>query len=92
MCGGKRPPPVQLPSAQPLGLEDAGDNPQGVKDFSFQHLKHHAVGNKSTANLEIVLISKMLNLSILHCCLVAFKQVLYKCFSLPFFLLVMFFN
>lgn len=82
---GKRPPPVQLPSAQPPGLEGAGNNPQRIKDFSFQPLKHHAIGNKSTANLENILISKMLNLSFLHCCLVAFKQVLYKCFSLPSF-------
>lgn len=80
---GKRSPPVQLPSAQPLDLQDARNNPQWVKDTSFQPLKHHAVGNKSTANLKNILIGKMLNLSIVHCCLPAFQQILYKCVSLP---------
>lgn len=69
---GKKPPPVQLPSAQPLGLKDTGNNPKRIKDFSFQPLKHHDRGNKSTANLENILMSKMLNLSIAHCSLVAF--------------------
>lgn len=74
-------------SVQPPGLKDAGNNPQRIKDFSFQPLKHCAIGNKSTASLENILMSKMLNLSIVHCSLVAFKQVLYKCFSLPSFLI-----
>lgn len=79
-------PPAQLPSAQPPALEEARDVPlhlQGEEAFSFQSLKHPALGNRSTARLENILLGNMLNLSIVHCCLLRSKQILYKCVFLP---------
>ena len=83
---GKGSPPVQLPSAQPPGLAEARNvplHPQRKKTFSFQSLKHPALGNRSTASLENFLFGNMLNLSVVHCCLLRFKQILYKCGFLP---------
>lgn len=79
---GKGPPPAQLPSAQPPALEEARSVPlhlQGEEAFSFQSLKRPALGNRSTARLENILPGNMLNSSMVHCCLLRFKQILYKC-------------